>query len=532
MAYGTQEWRYSGVVAKVLDSTHVMIDERHHGILVLGRGSPVPLDGIVAPEKGSPEDKALRDVLEKTLLGKKVNVIEITDMGTSHGISVYVTDDSRRRAPEDNVNLMLVREGFARYSGTWNSSDGNLGGLKEAQRLAQEEKKGIWAYQEVTPEIVQPPASFTNRYSAVVTDVPDTTHVTFGERKYVYVRPGDTMPLIGIAVPEKGSPEEAALRDVLEKTLLDKQVNVIELCSRASWGVSVYVTDDKRRFAPEDNVNLMLVREGFARYGGMHYIYDAPLGGLREAQRLAQEGRKGIWAHYKLEASTVQETTPETETSQPPSSFAILYYSTVVTNVPDTNRATFGKRLFHVRMSPGYMAPLDGIAAPEKGSPEEEDLYGVLGKTLLGKWVNVVECRSKDTSFGYSIYVTDDPQHFAPEDNVNLMLVREGFARFSGELNSTDELLGGMAEAQRLAQEERKGIWANCGQEATPAPVHPPVAVETAPSNTVPVTDTQPPPEPDKPVNPKTIPWKLPLLISVIIIGTIGGWRYFRKKEK
>jgi len=163
MAYGTVDWRYSGVVAKVLDSTHIMIDERHHGILVLGRGSPVPLDGIVVPEKGSPEETALRDVLGKTLLGKKVNVIEITDMGTSRGVSVYVTDDSRRRVPEDNVNLMLVREGFARYSGIWGSYDGNIGstGMKEAQRLAQEERKGIWANcgQEATPDPVHPPVA-------------------------------------------------------------------------------------------------------------------------------------------------------------------------------------------------------------------------------------------------------------------------------------------------------------------------------------------------------------------------------------
>ena len=383
--------------------------------------------------------------------------------------------------------------------------------------------------------------TITISYYSVVTNVLDASHVMVDGRYFldsIFSYNLGPILLDGIVAPEKGSPEEATLRDVLEKTLLDKQVNVIELRSRASWGVSVYVTGDKRRFAPEDNINLMLVREGFARYSGMYYIYDAPLGGLWEAQRLAQEEKKGIWTHYKIEANAVQETTPEIETSQPPNNFAILHYSTVVTNVPDTNRATFGKRLFHVRMSPGYIAPLDGIAAPEKGSPEEEELHGVLDEMLLGKWVNVVECRSKDTSFGYSIYVTDDPQRFVPEDNINLMLVREGFARYSGTWNSSDGTLGGLKEAQRLAQEERKGIWANYGQEtntvqeATPEPVQPPVAVETTPSNSVPVTDTQPPPEPDKPANPKTIPWKLSLLIGVVIIGAIFRWRYFRNKGK
>jgi len=177
ITHGDVEWSYSGVVTNVPDSTYVIIDERHTGLLALGRGTPVPLDGIAVPEKGSPEEKVFLDILKKTLLGKQVNVKEITDGGTSRGVSVYYAIEGKRRfAPEDNVNLMLVREGFARYSGERGSGDRNLGGMAEAQRLAQEEKKGIWAHykpetntvQEATPEPIQPPVTIEQTQSVNV----------------------------------------------------------------------------------------------------------------------------------------------------------------------------------------------------------------------------------------------------------------------------------------------------------------------------------------------------------------------------
>ena len=150
MVCGTTEWRYRLVVTNVLDATHVIVDWRRHPYSEFAMSlGPVLLDGIAAPEKGSLEGEALLNILKKTLLGKQVNGVELLDGGESRGASLYVTDDPRRRAPEDNVNLMLVREGFARYSGEWNSGDGNLGGMAEAQRLAQEERKGIWAHEPV-----------------------------------------------------------------------------------------------------------------------------------------------------------------------------------------------------------------------------------------------------------------------------------------------------------------------------------------------------------------------------------------------
>jgi len=172
VAYGDMNIPYSAVVTNVQDATHVVIDWRRDPFSERAFvGGPVLLDGIAVPEEGSTEEEALLGILRKTLLNKQVNVIEYLDGGirSSRGVSVYVTDDKRRRAPEDNVNLMLVREGFARYSGIRHVSDGNLGGMKEAQRLAQEERKGIWAHygqetnavQAATPE--PPPPDGTEK---------------------------------------------------------------------------------------------------------------------------------------------------------------------------------------------------------------------------------------------------------------------------------------------------------------------------------------------------------------------------------
>jgi hypothetical protein len=164
MAHGSLELRYSSVVTNILDATHVMLADGYYDFgRMPSNGGLVPLDGIAALEEGSPEEKALLDILEKTLLNKKVYVFQIIDGNLRH-VSIYVTDDSRRRTIEDNVNLMLVREGFARYSGRCNPYEIRMiGMIQEAQRLAQEERKGIWATFESTPS---PPPAVTNAPAA------------------------------------------------------------------------------------------------------------------------------------------------------------------------------------------------------------------------------------------------------------------------------------------------------------------------------------------------------------------------------
>jgi endonuclease YncB( thermonuclease family) len=146
--------RYHTVVTNVIDSDKVAVDGRRSGSpygIVLYGDTVVLLDGIAPLEVGHPEQENLVNILKGSLLGKKVNVVEFLDTGRSRGGSVYITDDPRRFSKEDNINLRLIREGVAKWSGTCNSSDISPGEMEDAQRLAQAERKGIWAFSEEAP---------------------------------------------------------------------------------------------------------------------------------------------------------------------------------------------------------------------------------------------------------------------------------------------------------------------------------------------------------------------------------------------
>ena len=150
--------RYHTVVTSILDDQKIAIEGRKlpNGI-VLNVDIPVVLDGIEMPQRDSLEAKNLQHVLEKALVGKRVNVVELLETDRSRGGSVYVTDDPRRYAKEDNINLRLVRDGVAKWSGACNVSDISPGEMEEAQRLAQAERKGIWKHLNASPTDSEPP---------------------------------------------------------------------------------------------------------------------------------------------------------------------------------------------------------------------------------------------------------------------------------------------------------------------------------------------------------------------------------------
>ena len=109
LAHGDRPWHYFGVVTNILDVTHVTFEGERIGFGGDFRSRTAPLAGIAAPEKGSPEEKTLLAILEKTLLGKRVNVCDWIDGGESRYASIYVTNDPQHFAPKDNVNLMLIK---------------------------------------------------------------------------------------------------------------------------------------------------------------------------------------------------------------------------------------------------------------------------------------------------------------------------------------------------------------------------------------------------------------------------------------
>jgi len=209
----------------------------------------------------------------------------------------------------------------------------------------------------------------------------------------------------------------------------------------------------------------------------------------------------------------------------------------VVTNVPDATHVTFVYPIVQTRSGESHRSrtvQLDGIAAPEDGSSEEAALLDILRKTLLGKTVDVVERIDSGESRGADIYVIDDGRS-TPKNNVNLMLLREGFARFTGRNSVFDRITYEMImEAQRLAQAERKGIWADFEPPPDPspaitnAPADPPQPPPDTPTN---VVVTVEPPTP-APVANKTTPWRFLLFIgSFIIIGSVIVWRFLIKKS-
>jgi len=217
-------------------------------------------------------------------------------------------------------------------------------------------------------------------------------------------------------------------------------------------------------------------------------------------------------------------------------------YSGVVTNVLDATHVMLGSVRLGDRYDISRTATLVGIAAPEKGSPEEAALLAILEKTLLGKRVTVRDRMDGSRLCGASIYVAEDKWPFKPEDNVNLMLLREGFARWSGEFHSDDDNLGWtIQDAQRQAQAERKGIWADFEPPPDPtpavtnAPAEPPQTVPDTPQpeagRGVSHTPEEGIPPPIAPVANKPTPWKLPLLIGTLILGAVAVWRFLQKKS-
>jgi hypothetical protein len=79
--------------------------------------------------------------------------------------------------------------------------------------------------------------------------------------------------------------------------------------------------------------------------------------------------------------------------------------------------------------------------------------------------------------------------------------------------------------AQAIAQQETNTV-----QEATAGAIQPPASVGETPPNSVPAITAQPTANPDNPADPKTTPWKIPLLIGIVaIIGAMAAWRCFRK---
>jgi hypothetical protein len=72
----------------------------------------------------------------------------------------------------------------------------------------------------------------------------------------------------------------------------------------------------------------------------------------------------------------------------------------------------------------------------------------------------------------------------------------------------------------------------NAVQAATAETVQPPAGTAKATPNRVPKATAQSPTEPDNPAEPKTTPWKIPLLVGILaVLGATAAWRSFGKRR-
>lgn len=225
---------------------------------------------------------------------------------------------------------------------------------------------------------------------------------------------------------------------------------------------------------------------------------------------------------------------------------ARMGYVATVTNVIDGNSVVIADRQLGrwTYTTPPYVVRLDGIVAPERTNFIGSESYKRLRELVLNKKLHFLEELEGDVSHGACIFLMkDNDMRYTDDDCVNLIMVRDGMARWTGHFMSRGISVQKMEEAQRLAQAERKGIWeliaaASTDSEPSFTSVATTPPVTTAPQElTVPVTPvhTNASPVAEKP-SAVSLP-SCPLFSAVLIAVGAGFsaalflWRGLRKRK-
>lgn len=133
------------MIVEVVDGNCVVVSNRVSATgYEIKIGNIVTLDGLAAPRLGERGGVEAREGLSEWVLGKQVNVHETLDMGISRGVILYATEFPRRFMPEDNVNLMMLQAGLAKWTGVMMTDSVSPEAMMEAQHLAQKEGRGFW----------------------------------------------------------------------------------------------------------------------------------------------------------------------------------------------------------------------------------------------------------------------------------------------------------------------------------------------------------------------------------------------------
>jgi len=150
---------YSATVTNVIDGNSVVIADRQFGRWK--HTIPpyvVRLDGIVAPERTNSFGAESCKRLSELVLNKKLHFLEELEGDVSHGACIFfMRDNDMRYTDDDCVNLIMVRDGMARWTGRFMSRGISAQKMEEAQRQAQAERKGIWKFLNASPTDPEPP---------------------------------------------------------------------------------------------------------------------------------------------------------------------------------------------------------------------------------------------------------------------------------------------------------------------------------------------------------------------------------------
>lgn len=144
--HGGQTLRYNSVVVDVVDGDTIIVSNRVYKSVTLRGLHTVELDGVDAPELDQPSGQEAKVFLENLLKGKQVYVIELTDQNKSQGGWVFAGEC------EQSVNVRLIEEGqawliapHAYYAIASRKPKESYDKMKNAYKLAKEQKVGIWA---------------------------------------------------------------------------------------------------------------------------------------------------------------------------------------------------------------------------------------------------------------------------------------------------------------------------------------------------------------------------------------------------
>lgn len=295
----------------------------------------ISLSSVRGPRAGEPSEAPWREeakeFLRKKLIGKHVNITidgskAATDEFEARDVATVLQNGK-------NIGLQLVQEGYCtviRHRKDDTDRASNYDELLAAQETAKEEKKGIWSGK--APKVKQYVDMSESVQKAKIQvstlsrqrKVPGIVDFCKSGSRFTILVPREgaklTLVLAGVRAPragrspqEKGEPFGQEALDLANKRCLqrDCEINVYDIDKVGGFIGDLYV--NRESFAK------ILVEEGLATV----HEYSAEKSGnaaeLLAAQKLAKEGRKGLWHDWdpSQDAEEEAEAGPESSSEAP-----------------------------------------------------------------------------------------------------------------------------------------------------------------------------------------------------------------------